>query len=139
MFVVFCHLMRFHYRHLFPINFFAGVYAGMIIKHLSVCVRVCVPWTCHVLTHYLSLFVPLAACGGFITKLNGSITSPGWPREYPPNKNCVWQLVAPTQYRITLVFDVFETEGNDVSASFFCFFCLAVGFPSESESVVRSL
>ncbi|XP_053480258.1 bone morphogenetic protein 1a isoform X3 [Ictalurus furcatus] len=55
-----------------------------------------------------------AACGGFITKLNGSITSPGWPREYPPNKNCVWQLVAPTQYRITLLFDVFETEGNDV-------------------------
>lgn len=57
-----------------------------------------------------------AACGGFITKLNGSITSPGWPREYPPNKNCIWQLVAPTQYRITLLFDVFETEGNDVSA-----------------------
>ncbi|KAM7369047.1 hypothetical protein PAMP_013346 [Pampus punctatissimus] len=55
-----------------------------------------------------------AACGGFITKLNGSLTTPGWPREYPPNKNCVWQLVAPVQYRITLVFDVFETEGNDV-------------------------
>uniref|UniRef100_A0A672RLV7 Metalloendopeptidase n=1 Tax=Sinocyclocheilus grahami TaxID=75366 RepID=A0A672RLV7_SINGR len=59
-----------------------------------------------------------AACGGFITKLNGSITSPGWPKEYPPNKNCIWQLVAPTQYRITLLFDVFETEGNDVSTRF---------------------
>ncbi|XP_065821828.1 bone morphogenetic protein 1-like isoform X4 [Labrus bergylta] len=55
-----------------------------------------------------------AACGGFITKLNGSLTTPGWPKEYPPNKNCLWQLVAPIQYRITLVFDVFETEGNDV-------------------------
>ncbi|XP_067113967.1 bone morphogenetic protein 1-like isoform X1 [Osmerus mordax] len=55
-----------------------------------------------------------AACGGFITKLNGSINTPGWPKEYPPNKNCVWQLVAPIQYRITLLFDVFETEGNDV-------------------------
>ncbi|KAM7392945.1 hypothetical protein PAMA_007861 [Pampus argenteus] len=54
------------------------------------------------------------ACGGFVTKLNGSLTTPGWPKEYPPNKNCVWQLVAPVQYRITLVFDVFETEGNDV-------------------------
>ncbi|XP_033951395.1 bone morphogenetic protein 1-like isoform X4 [Pseudochaenichthys georgianus] len=54
------------------------------------------------------------ACGGFITKLNGSLTTPGWPKEYPPNKNCVWQLVAPIQYRITLVFDVFEAEGNDV-------------------------
>ncbi|KAJ8798564.1 hypothetical protein J1605_016709 [Eschrichtius robustus] len=55
-----------------------------------------------------------AACGGFLTKLNGSITSPGWPKEYPPNKNCIWQLVAPTQYRISLQFDFFETEGNDV-------------------------
>lgn len=50
--------------------------------------------------------------------LNGSIITPGWPKEYPPNKNCVWQLVAPIQYRITLVFDVFETEGNDVSGVF---------------------
>uniref|UniRef100_A0A493TTD1 Bone morphogenetic protein 1 n=1 Tax=Anas platyrhynchos platyrhynchos TaxID=8840 RepID=A0A493TTD1_ANAPP len=58
---------------------------------------------------------PAAACGGFLTKLNGSITSPGWPKEYPPNKNCIWQLVAPTQYRISLQFDFFETEGNDVS------------------------
>lgn len=64
---------------------------------------------------YVVFFFCTAACGGFITKLNGSITSPGWPREYPPNKNCIWQLVAPTQYRITLLFDVFETEGNDVS------------------------
>ncbi|XP_068190202.1 bone morphogenetic protein 1-like isoform X2 [Antennarius striatus] len=54
------------------------------------------------------------ACGGFVTKLNGSFTTPGWPREYPPNKNCVWQLVAPIQYCITLVFDMFEIEGNDV-------------------------
>uniref|UniRef100_A0A8C1CLA0 Metalloendopeptidase n=1 Tax=Cyprinus carpio carpio TaxID=630221 RepID=A0A8C1CLA0_CYPCA len=55
-----------------------------------------------------------AACGGFISKLNGSFTSPGWPQEYPPNKNCVWQLIAPVQYRITLLFDTFEIEGNDV-------------------------
>ncbi|MEJ1276393.1 tolloid-like [Cricetulus griseus] len=54
------------------------------------------------------------ACGGFITKLNGTITSPGWPKEYPTNKNCVWQVVAPTQYRISLQFEAFELEGNDV-------------------------
>lgn len=54
------------------------------------------------------------ACGGFITKLNGTITSPGWPKEYPTNKNCVWQVVAPAQYRISLQFEVFELEGNDV-------------------------
>ncbi|XP_051907425.1 bone morphogenetic protein 1-like isoform X2 [Hippocampus zosterae] len=54
------------------------------------------------------------ACGGFLSEMNGSLTTPGWPKDYPPNKNCVWQLVAPIQYRITLVFDAFETEGNDV-------------------------
>ncbi|XP_076875977.1 bone morphogenetic protein 1b isoform X2 [Brachyhypopomus gauderio] len=55
-----------------------------------------------------------AACGGFITKLNGSFSSPGWPLEYPPNRHCVWQLVAPAMHRITLMFDSFDMEGNDV-------------------------
>lgn len=59
-------------------------------------------------------FPRAVACGGFITKLNGTISSPGWPKEYPTNKNCVWQVVAPTQYRISLQFEVFELEGNDV-------------------------
>lgn len=55
-----------------------------------------------------------AACGGLLTKLNGTITTPGWPKEYPPNKNCVWQVVAPTQYRISMQFEAFELEGNEV-------------------------
>ncbi|XP_010186719.1 PREDICTED: tolloid-like protein 1, partial [Mesitornis unicolor] len=55
-----------------------------------------------------------AACGGLLTKLNGTITTPGWPKEYPPNKNCVWQVVAPTQYRISMKFEFFELEGNEV-------------------------
>lgn len=49
-----------------------------------------------------------------MTKLNGTITSPGWPKEYPTNKNCVWQVVVPAQYRISLQFEVFELEGSDV-------------------------
>ncbi|XP_032047058.1 zona pellucida sperm-binding protein 4-like [Aythya fuligula] len=63
----------------------------------------------------LELRVASAACGGFITKLNGTITSPGWPKEYPTNKNCIWQVVAPAQYRISLQFEVFDLEGNDSS------------------------
>ena len=55
-----------------------------------------------------------AACGGFMTRLNGTITSPGWPKDYPTNKNCVWQVVAPAQYQISLQFETFELEGNDV-------------------------
>lgn len=56
-----------------------------------------------------------AACGGLLTKLNGTITTPAWPKEYPPNKNCVWQVVAPSQYRISVKFEYFELEGNEVS------------------------
>uniref|UniRef100_A0A3B1IY07 Metalloendopeptidase n=1 Tax=Astyanax mexicanus TaxID=7994 RepID=A0A3B1IY07_ASTMX len=52
------------------------------------------------------------ACGGLLSKLNGTITTPGWPKEYPPNKNCVWQVVAPTQYRISMQFEAFELEGE---------------------------
>ncbi|XP_059820855.1 dorsal-ventral patterning tolloid-like protein 1 isoform X3 [Hypanus sabinus] len=55
-----------------------------------------------------------AACGGLLSKLNGTITSPGWPKEYPPNKNCIWQVVAPSQYRISMQFEFFELEGNDI-------------------------
>ncbi|KAK0134700.1 Dorsal-ventral patterning tolloid-like protein 1 [Merluccius polli] len=55
-----------------------------------------------------------AACGGLLSKLNGTISTPGWPKEYPPNKNCVWQVVAPTQYRISMQFEIFELEGNEV-------------------------
>ncbi|MGH0141801.1 UNVERIFIED_CONTAM: hypothetical protein FKN15_026336, partial [Acipenser sinensis] len=55
-----------------------------------------------------------AACGGLLTKMNGTITTPGWPKEYPPNKNCVWQVVAPTHYRISMQFEFFELEGNEV-------------------------
>ena len=58
--------------------------------------------------------LPPAACGGLLSKLNGTISTPGWPKEYPPNKNCVWQVVAPTQYRISMQFEAFELEGNEV-------------------------
>lgn len=67
-----------------------------------------------------------ATCGGFLTKLNGTINSPGFPKEYPPNKNCVWQLVAPTQFRITLTFQHFETEGNDVSVKLLQICCIYI-------------
>lgn len=55
------------------------------------------------------------ACGGYIDQTNGTLQSPSFPELYPPNKNCVWQIVAPEQYRITLNFTHFELEGNNVS------------------------
>ncbi|XP_071478891.1 bone morphogenetic protein 1 homolog [Diadema antillarum] len=54
------------------------------------------------------------ACGGLFTSLQGNITSPSWPEPYPQDKNCVWQIVAPSNYRISLQFFSFHLEGNEV-------------------------
>ncbi|KDR10358.1 Dorsal-ventral patterning tolloid-like protein 1, partial [Zootermopsis nevadensis] len=53
------------------------------------------------------------ACGGVFDVSNGTITSPSFPELYPVNKNCVWEIIAPPQYRITLNFTHFELEGNN--------------------------
>uniref|UniRef100_A0ABM0MSC4 Metalloendopeptidase n=1 Tax=Saccoglossus kowalevskii TaxID=10224 RepID=A0ABM0MSC4_SACKO len=55
-----------------------------------------------------------AACGGFLTDLQGNITSPSYPLAYPVNKNCVWQIVGKPHHRISLLFHTFDLEGNDV-------------------------
>ncbi|CAH1646948.1 unnamed protein product [Spodoptera littoralis] len=45
---------------------------------------------------------------------NGTITSPSFPDLYPPSKNCLWEIVAPPQHRITLNFTHFDLEGNNM-------------------------
>lgn len=55
------------------------------------------------------------ACGGVFDVSNGTITSPSFPELYPANKNCIWEIIAPPQYRITLNFTHFDLEGNNVS------------------------
>lgn len=52
------------------------------------------------------------ACGGALYGPNGTITSPSFPELYPPLKNCLWEIVAPPQHRITLNFTHFDLEGN---------------------------
>ncbi|UYV64840.1 BMP1 [Cordylochernes scorpioides] len=54
------------------------------------------------------------ACGGILDAENGTIVSPSFPDMYPPNKNCVWEVVAQPQYRITLNFTHFDLEGKNV-------------------------
>ncbi|CAG9795395.1 unnamed protein product [Diatraea saccharalis] len=51
------------------------------------------------------------ACGGVLYAPNGTITSPSFPDLYPPSKNCLWEIVAPPQHRITLNFTHFDLEG----------------------------
>jgi len=73
-----------------------------------------VPWLCDVTD----------ACGGYIDGTNGTITSPFYPSIYPPNKNCVWLIVAPPQHRITITFSHFDVEGNNVSVEKLVICCL---------------
>ncbi|BFZ17237.1 hypothetical protein BsWGS_20276 [Bradybaena similaris] len=53
------------------------------------------------------------ACGGYIDYENGTITSPSFPDLYPPNKNCVWQIVAPDGHQININFTHFDLEGHN--------------------------
>lgn len=52
------------------------------------------------------------ACGGILDAPNGTISSPSFPKEYPTNKECFWEIVAPENYKITLNFTHFDLEGN---------------------------
>ncbi|XP_043484069.1 tolloid-like protein 2 isoform X1 [Leptopilina heterotoma] len=54
------------------------------------------------------------ACGGVFDTKNGTIISPSFPESYPGNKHCVWEIIAPPQYKITLNFTHFDLEGNNV-------------------------
>ncbi|CAG9768768.1 unnamed protein product [Ceutorhynchus assimilis] len=53
------------------------------------------------------------ACGGVFDVANGTITSPSFPDFYPFDKNCVWEIIAQPQYKITLNFTHFDLEGNN--------------------------
>lgn len=48
---------------------------------------------------------------------NGTITSPSFPEIYPSDKKCIWEIIAPPQYKITLNFTHFDLEGNNVCTS----------------------
>ena len=69
------------------------------------------------LPNFLAMFSPLDACGGLIEAVNGTITSPSFPDFYPPNKNCIWEVLAPPQWKITVNFTHFDIEGNNVSST----------------------
>lgn len=56
------------------------------------------------------------ACGGVIDTLNGTITSPSFPDLYPMSKDCVWEIIVPEQYRITINFTHFDLEGDNYHA-----------------------
>ncbi|KAH8375151.1 hypothetical protein KR200_009003 [Drosophila serrata] len=54
------------------------------------------------------------ACGGVVdaTKSNGSLYSPSYPDMYPNAKQCVWEVVAPSNHAVFLNFTHFDLEGT---------------------------
>ncbi|CAJ0965090.1 unnamed protein product [Ranitomeya imitator] len=54
-------------------------------------------------------------CGGQISETHGSISSPGYPGNYPPNRDCYWTIsVAPELY-ITFSFAVLNLEEHNTA------------------------
>ncbi|CAJ0921432.1 unnamed protein product, partial [Mesorhabditis belari] len=41
-----------------------------------------------------------STCGGFLRASSGSIQSPNFPENYPPGKNCVWEIEAGEGYQL---------------------------------------
>lgn len=68
-------------------------------------------------TFFIRFFFISDACGGIIEATNGTITSPSFPDLYPGNKSCIWEIIAPAQFKITLNFTHFDLEGNNVIVS----------------------
>ncbi|XP_025080445.1 tolloid-like protein 1 [Pomacea canaliculata] len=50
------------------------------------------------------------ACDGVYTSPSGSISSPLYPSQYPPNKDCIYIINTTQGHRITLTFVTFEIE-----------------------------
>lgn len=60
------------------------------------------------------------ACGGVMKSPNGTILSPSFPKEYPMLKECVWEIIAEPNHKITLNFTHFDLEGNSFYNSADC-------------------
>jgi hypothetical protein len=49
-----------------------------------------------------------AICGGEIHKEQGQLTSPNYPDDYKPNKECVWKITVPEDFSVAVKFQSFE-------------------------------
>ncbi|XP_036591124.1 deleted in malignant brain tumors 1 protein [Trichosurus vulpecula] len=55
---------------------------------------------------------PKFSCGEFLSQSSGLISSPNFPGNYPNHANCVWDIEVPNNYRVTIVFEDVQLEGN---------------------------
>uniref|UniRef100_A0A4W3K7X0 Cubilin n=1 Tax=Callorhinchus milii TaxID=7868 RepID=A0A4W3K7X0_CALMI len=58
-------------------------------------------------------------CGGHFNETRGIINSPGYPGNYPPNRDCYWTISVPTNLVITFTFGLLNIENHDTCNSDF--------------------
>ncbi|XP_072369749.1 suppressor of tumorigenicity 14 protein homolog [Scyliorhinus torazame] len=57
-------------------------------------------------------YIKTITCGGTITAYNGSLVSPFYPSNYPPNINCLWTITVPDpKLRLRIQFPTLKLEG----------------------------
>ncbi|XP_053714419.1 cubilin isoform X1 [Synchiropus splendidus] len=59
----------------------------------------------------------IEGCGGTLTALTGTVTSPGHPNNYPHGANCTWYINVPPGNLIRLTFDTFNLQSNTFCSS----------------------
>ncbi|XP_058866216.1 hatching enzyme 1.2-like [Acipenser ruthenus] len=52
-------------------------------------------------------------CGGILTAVSGTLTSPNYPLEYPVNTDCMWIINAPKGYKVSLTISSFDVEYSE--------------------------
>ncbi|KAM8967664.1 cubilin [Pelodytes ibericus] len=52
-------------------------------------------------------------CGGHLSETHGSISSPGYPGTYPPNRDCYWTISTDPGLFITFTFGTLNLEHHD--------------------------
>uniref|UniRef100_A0A452E6R6 Scavenger receptor cysteine-rich domain-containing protein DMBT1 n=1 Tax=Capra hircus TaxID=9925 RepID=A0A452E6R6_CAPHI len=74
----------------------------------------CVTTRCTLRVIGISPFVTTAnySCGGFLTQSSGNVSSPFYPRNYPNNAKCVWDIEVQNNYRVTVTFRDVQLEGG---------------------------
>ncbi|XP_074731572.1 scavenger receptor cysteine-rich domain-containing protein DMBT1-like isoform X1 [Strix uralensis] len=52
------------------------------------------------------------SCGGLLSSPSGTFQSPFYPRNYPNNANCVWEIEVKSNFHVTLTFRDVQMEGG---------------------------
>ncbi|XP_027025998.2 suppressor of tumorigenicity 14 protein homolog isoform X1 [Tachysurus fulvidraco] len=62
--------------------------------------------------------IPKAECGGFLSAWNGTVVSPYYPANYPPNVDCNWKIRAPLPgYLLSITIVMLDIQDSPTTSS----------------------